>query len=128
MKLSQIGFSFALLGCMSGAGKAVPARASHLAPVQLYLFNRSGKTADLKIALGDSVLYYAQVRTITLATEISGARLVERVPGTYRVVLNDFTHGQYVTRDIPVGGSGIYIVVTTRQEGSQLVVSTTRPF
>jgi hypothetical protein len=42
--------------------------------------------------------------------------------------LNDFTHAQQITRDVPVAESAIYIVVTTRETGSEVTVSTTRPF
>ncbi|HEY8833156.1 MAG TPA: hypothetical protein VIM21_11700 [Gemmatimonadaceae bacterium] len=121
------GFGFALLACAQNVRVASPA-SRPLTSVQLYLFNRSGQTADLKIALDDSVLYYAQVRTAVTPSEISGGRLVQRAPGKYRVILNDFTHAQQITRDVPVAESVVYIVVTTREAGSEMNVSTTRPF
>jgi hypothetical protein len=126
-RLALIGFCVASLGCAHKAPNTVAAAPSHLTPVQLYLFNRSGKTVDLKVVLDDSVLYYAQVRA-SGPSEIAGGRLVERSPGTYHVTLNDFTHAQQVTSDVPVAESIVYIVVTTSEEGSRVNVSTTRPF
>jgi hypothetical protein len=126
-RLGLIGFFVAFVGCAHNAPNAFTAAPRRLAPVQLYLFNRSGKTVDLKVALDDSVLYYAQVRA-SAPSEIAGGRLVHRSRGTYRVTLNDFTHAQQMTRDVPVAESGVYIVVTTREDGSRINVSTTRPF
>jgi hypothetical protein len=54
--------------------------------------------------------------------------LVQRVPGVYHVVVNDFTHGQQVTREVPVNQSGVYVTVTTLEDGSKVDVSTKRPF
>ena len=126
-RLALFGFGFALLACAQNSRIASPASVP-LTPVQLYVFNRSGQTADLKVALNDSVLYYAQVRSAVAPSEISGGRLVQRPAGKYRVVLNDFTHAQQITRDVPVAESVVYIVVTTRETGSEVNVTTTRPF
>ena len=125
--LALIGFCAASFACAHKAPSTVASARGHLTPVQLYLFNRSGKTVDLKVALDDSVLYYAQVRA-SAPSEIAGGRLVQRLPGTYHVILNDFTHAQQVRRDVPVAESVVYIVVTTSEEGSKVNVSTTRPF
>jgi hypothetical protein len=126
-RLGLVGFFIAFVGCAHKAPNTLTATPGQLAPVQLYLFNRSGKTVDLKVALDDSVLYYAQVRP-SAPSEIAGGRLVHRSRGTYRVTLNDFTHAQQVTRDVPVAESGVYIVVTTSEDGSRIDVSTARPF
>jgi len=125
--LALIGFCAASVACAHKAPNTVAAARGHLTSMQLYLFNRSGKTVDLKVALDDSVLYYAQVRA-SAPSEIAGGRLVQRLPGTYHVILNDFTHAQQVRRDVPVAESVVYIVVTTTEEGSKVNVSTTRPF
>jgi hypothetical protein len=124
--LSLVALSAAFVGCAHAAKPA--AYTSRLVPIQLYVFNRSGKTVDLKVALDDSVLYYAQVRTIGIPSEISGGRLVQRAPGIYHVTVNDFTHAQQVTREVPARDSGLYIVVTTLEGGSKVEVSTNRPF
>jgi hypothetical protein len=126
-RLALFGFACISLACAQNLRTApVPGRS--LTSVQLYLFNRSGETADLKVALDDSVMYYAQVRSAATPSEISGGRLVQRRAGNYRVVLNDFTHAQQISRDVPVAESTVYIVVTTRESGSDVTVSTTRPF
>jgi len=118
----------ALMGCATNPKPAAAPMHPQLSFVQLYLFNRSGSTADLKVALDDSVLYYAQVQSNTIPSTISGGRLVQRVPGSYRVVLNDYTHGQQITRDISLNERVVYLVVTTEERGSQLDISTKRPF
>jgi hypothetical protein len=122
-----VGLGLGLVACALNNHTAAPA-SSALVPVQLYLFNRSGETVDLRVTLDDSVLYYAQVRSAVTPSEISGARLVERPAGKYRVVLHDFTHAQQITRVAPVVDSVVYIAVTTRENGSELSVSTRRPF
>ena len=126
--LSLITLAAILLGCAHSPRPGLAPSTSHLGLVQLYLFNRSGKTVDLKVALDDSVLYYAQIRAVTVPSEISGGRLVQRAPGVYHVVVNDFTHAQQVTREVPVNESGIYVTVTTLEDGSKVDVSTKRPF
>jgi hypothetical protein len=126
--LTLVSLSLVLLGCASNRQQALRQTQRPLTLVQLYLFNRSGKTADLRVALDDSVLYYAQVRSATIPSEISGGRLVQRAPGRYHLVLNDYTHAQQITREVPVQAEGVYIVVTTREDGSHVDVSTTRPF
>jgi hypothetical protein len=126
--LTLFSLSLVFLGCASNAQRTVSQASRPLTLVQLYLFNRSGKTADLRVALDDSVLYYAQVRSATIPSEISGGRLVQRAPGKYQLVLNDYTHSQQITREVPVNAQGVYIVVTTREDGSHVDVSTSRPF
>src|SRR2546423_1289866 len=126
-RLALTAVCVASVGCAHNSPSAA-ARASQFKFVQLYLFNQSGKTVDLKVALDDTVLYYAQVRPIVIPGEISGGRLVQRTPGLYHVVLNDFTHGQQVSREVPLADSTVYVVVRTRDVGSQVNVSTTRPF
>lgn len=119
------------VGC---AGRR-PAEATSVASggvshIQLYVFNRSGATVDLKVALADSVLYYAQVLSAATPSEISGGRLVHRPPGTYRVTLQDFTHGQQRQADVRAAGTDdvVYITVRTDEKGSALSVSDRRPF
>jgi hypothetical protein len=126
-RLAFLTFCVASIGCAHNSPKTVPV-AGRLRFVQLYLFNQSGKTVDVKVALDDSVLYYAQVRSVVAPGEISGGRLVQRMPGLYHVVLNDFTHAQQFTRDVSVSDSTVYVVVRTRENGSELKVSTARPF
>lgn len=126
--LSLIVLAGAALGCAHSAKSALTPSASRSALVQLYVFNRSGKTVDLKVALDDSILYYAQVRTVSAPSEISGGRLVQRVPGVYHVVVNDYTHGQQLTREVPVKESGVFVTVTTLEDGSKVDVTTKRPF
>ena len=129
MKIATLALTIAaLMGC-AAIPKPTPVPAHRqLSFIQLYLFNRSGNTADLKVALDDSVLYYAQVQSTTIPSAISGGRLVQRVPGSYRVVLNDYTHGQQITRDVSLNERVVYVVVTTKERGSELDVSTKRPF
>jgi hypothetical protein len=126
--LVLLSFSIVCLGCASNKQRAIKQASRPLTLVQLYLFNRSGKTVDLRVALDDSVLYYAQVRSVTIPSEISGGRLVQRAPGRYQLVLNDYTHAQQIRREVPVQEGGVYIVVTTREDGSHVDVSATRPF
>jgi hypothetical protein len=126
--LTLFSLSFVFLGCASTTQRTVSQTARPRTPVQLYLFNRSGKTADLRVALDDSVLYYAQVLSATIPNEISGGRLVHRTRGRYQLVLNDYTHGQQINREVPVDAEVVYIVVTTREDGSHVDVSTSRPF
>src|ERR687891_146519 len=102
MKLSTLALAVALTGCAAIPKPVVKPDHQQLSMVQLYLFNRSGKTADLRVSLDDSVLYYAQVQSITIPSAISGGRLVQRVPGRYRVVVNDYTHAQQIAREVPV--------------------------
>jgi hypothetical protein len=125
--LAIVALCVASIGCAHNSPKTAPTPAK-LGFVQLYLFNQSGKTVDLKVALNDSVLYYAQVRSMVNPSEISGGRLVQRTPGLYRVVLNDYTHAQQIARDVPVSDSTVYVVVRTRDTGSEVNVSTARPF
>ena len=125
--LAIVALCLALIDCAHNSPKTAPTHAK-LGFVQLYLFNQSGETVDLRVALNDSVLYYAQVRSIVSPNEISGGRLVQRTPGLYRVVLNDYTHAQQIARDVPVSDSTVYVVVRTRDTGSEVNVSTARPF
>jgi hypothetical protein len=126
-RLALFGLACMSLACAQNVHTA-PSPGRSLTSVQLYLFNRSGETADLKVALDDSVMYYAQVRSAGTPSEISGGRLVQRPAGNYHLVLNDFTHSQQVSRDVPVAESTVYIVVTTRESGSDVTISTARPF
>jgi len=126
--LSLITLAAAVFGCAHSPKPAPAPSTSRLGLVQLYLFNRSGKTVDVKVALDDSVLYYAQVRSVLVPSEISGGRLVQRAPGVYHVVVNDFTHGQQLTREVPVNESGVYVTVATLEGGSKVDVTTKRPF
>ena len=129
MKIATLALTIAaLLGCATNPKPAALPAHRQLSFIQLYLFNRSGNTADLRVALDDSVLYYAQVQSTTIPSAISGGRLVQRVPGSYRVVLNDYTHGQQITRDVSLNERVVYVVVTTKERGSELDVSTKRPF
>jgi hypothetical protein len=125
--LAIVALSLSSISCTPNSTRTAPAYRK-LGFVQLYLFNQSGKTADLKVALDDSVLYYAQVRSIATPGEISGGRLVQRIPGIYHLVLNDFTHAQQIARDVPVSDSTVYVVVRTRETGSEVQVSPARPF
>src|SRR5437763_16843118 len=102
MKIGTFALTIAaLLGCATNPKPAALPAHRQLSFIQLYLFNRSGNTADLRVALDDSVLYYAQVQSTTIPSAISGGRLVQRVPGSYRVVLNDYKHGQSMPRAVP---------------------------
>ena len=126
-RLAILALCLTSISCAHNSPNTAPTYAK-LGFVQLYLFNQSGKTADLKVALDDSVLYYAQVRSIVIPGEISGGRLVQRTPGLYHLMLNDFTHAQQIARDVPVSDSTVYVVVRTRETGSEVNVSTARPF
>jgi hypothetical protein len=125
--LAIVALCLSSISCATNSPKTAPTYAK-LEFVQLYLFNQSGKTVDLRVALDDSVLYYAQIQSIATPGEISGGRLVQRAPGLYHLVLNDFTHGQQIARDVPVSDSTVYVVVRTRETGSEVDVSLARPF
>jgi hypothetical protein len=100
---------------------------SRLGFVQLLVVNRSGETADLRVNVDDSTLYYAQIRTVVTPSEISGTRLIELPLGDHVLVVHDFTHGQQLTRQLAIRREGLYVLVTTQSDGSHITVSTKNP-